>query len=396
MTKKAAMVVQGVNLGAAKMTIVDASLAAKGQAVGGTDEQKVGRLATWYLKNTPKTRIADCSTCGGESDVEEPACPFCGDGEVTDAPAPLAPAGTSGKTAVHDSPPPAPKREGTPSAAQQKPFSGRVPYSPRPAPRPATPVAGSDAVVVDAKGVEVITPPATEEALNAAVQNIGSLMQSAADRLWELGAEIRRVFDASLWTQRKTDDGAARYKSWGQFCEVELGISHGYSLKLMDVAREFSREQVRQIGASKLHITLAVPKGEARDRLLGIAPTVSKADLAKQAKAEAEAAQAEAERPAARDTGRGGKNKTGKGGAGSHLGGPPRTGGRKPEKITVAMLTGRVELCPVNVKGAKVKVKIPTAPAVAEERMFNGVKQRIIVTNDDDGFLLVIVERVRE
>lgn len=344
------VLVHGVNMGAVKIPLVDAALARRSLAIGGTDQQKVGRLAQWYGQHTPKGRIADCSTCGGESDVEEPACPFCGDGE-SDVPA-VAPAarGTSGKSAAEAVAPPA----------------GLVRYpGPRvPPPRP----------------VEVLAPPASEAALDAAVAQIGELMHSAADRLWELGAAVKDVFDRTLWSMRKTDDGAARYKSWGQFCETELGISHGYSLKLMDVASVFSREQVRTIGASKLYITLQVPKAE-RDKLLGAAEAgASKRDLEKLAQEVGKEK---------RDTGR-----KGKGGAGTHKGGPK--GGRKLEKITVAMLTTRVEMHPVTSKGAKVKLKVPHAPLVAEERMFNGVKQRIVVTTDEEGFLLVVVERVRE
>jgi hypothetical protein len=361
------MVVNGVNMGAAKMPLVEAALVRRSLPVGGTDAQKVGRLVAWYAAHTPKNRIADCSTCGGESDVEEPACPFCGDGESEAAPAPASMTGTSGKVA--SAPPTSPAKPVPPSAA------GLVRYE---KPKPAT-------GLVSAPVAEVVARAPSEAALDDAVAGIGVLMQSAADRLWELGAAIRDVFDTGLWGQRKSEDGAAKYKAWGQFCEAELGISHGYSLKLMDVAREFSRDQVRKIGASKLHITLAVPKGEARDRLLGIAPTTSKVDLAKLAETEKKALDAPA-----RDTGRGKK-----GGAGTHKGGPAKSGGRKPEKITVAMLTNRVELTPLTVDGKKGKLKI-THPFIAEERLFNGVKQRIVVTNDEEGFLLLVIERVRE
>lgn len=385
-----------VNTSVVRMALVEGMLDAKGLSAGGTDQQKLERLQAWYQKNTPKSRIADCSTCGGESDVEEPRCPYCGDGEVADEQAVDDVPATSGKTS-HDPPatppPPAPSSEAAPAPAGETlnippappPPVGLVPY--RRGAKRAVPK------VVETTGVEIVTPPPTEEALNDAVQHISDLMIGAADKLWEVGNAIKEVFEQGLWTARKNDDGSAKYKSWGHFCEVELGISHGHSLKLIDVAREFTREQVRQIGPTKLHITLQVPKGEARDRLLGIAPSVNKAELAKAAKAEVEA---EASKPkAARSTGRGGKGKAGKGGAGSHVAGPPRTGGRKPDKITVAMLVNRVEISPLNEKGAKQKLKIGS-PLVAEERLFNGVRQRVIVTNDDDGFVLVIIERSRE
>lgn len=367
------MVVSGVNMGAVKIALVERRLEAFGLQTGGTEAHKVARLSDWYQKHAPKNRIADCTTCGGESDTDEPACPFCGDGEVEAPKASGAAQGASGKALTPPPPPPA------------KPVAVKTPPPP---PVPAD-AAGKGLVRVTKTSARVPPPPgsatelalpATEEALDEHVAEVRVLMASAADRLWELGFKLKAVFDSSLWTQRKADGGGDKYKSWGQFCEAELSISHGYSLKLMDVVREFTREQVKQIGASKLYITLQVPKGEARDRLLGIAPSVSRREL------EEKAAEAGKEK---RETGR-----TGKGGAGTHKPGAAK-GGRKPEKITVAMLTTRVELQPVNEKGLRVKVKIPS-PLAAEERMFNGVKQRIVITNDESGHVLIVIERVRE
>jgi len=380
MSKPKPMVVAQVNMGAVKIALVDKALELHAQPVGGTDEQKVKRLAAWYAdpNNTPKARLADCSTCGGESDVNEPACPFCGDGET--APSAPAPAGTSGRAATE----PAPKA----TKAAPAPPAGmvRVDRSVPKVPRPGLPiVAESEAARLqrlgeEARAAEEVILPQTEEALDGAVKRIGDLMWQAADRMYELGTELKGVFNQALWRQRKNSDGTDRYKSWGHFCEAELGISHGYSLKIMDVAENFTREELLKIGASKLYITLSVPKGEARDRLLGLAPTTPKAELAKLAKEAAETP---------RETGR-----KGKGGAGTHKGGPALKGGRKPEKITVAMLTNRIEMIPVAVNGKQVKMKI--GPLACEERLFNGVKQRIVVTNNEDGHVLVVVERVRE
>lgn len=366
-TKPAAAAIHGVRMGAVRIALVDAALTRHDLAVGGTDQQKVSRLSQWYGQKTPKNRIADCSTCGGESDVEERACPYCGDGDTE----PVVPA--------------VPSVQGTSGRAATEAPVGLVKVSRKPLKMPEAALVPAAVESRDSTPIVVLATPVTEAALDAAVEGISTLMRSAADRLWELGDAIRDVFDSGLWGQRKSDDGSTKYKAWGQFCEVELGISHGYSLKLMDVAREFTRDQVRQIGASKLHITLAVPKGEARDRLLGIAPTTSKVDLMKVAETERRGLDI-----SPRDTGRGKK-----GGAGTHKGGAAKSGGRKPEKITVAMLTNRVEIVPQSLDGKKSKLKI-ASPLIAEERLFNGVKQRIVITNDEDGFLLVVVERVRE
>lgn len=362
MTTKA-VIVNNVQMSAVKMTLVEAALGKRGLALGGGDVQKVARLAAWLQTHTPKSKLADCSTCGGESNVDDSACPFCGDGEVETVPAaPDVPA-TSGKVA-HAAPaatpvPPAPRAVDLVPLNQGETIAGSV-------------------------------VAATPASLDAAVENIKRLATHAAERLWELGSAIVDVFDRSLWKTRRAADGTEKYKAWGQFCEAELGISHAYSLRLMDVAREFSREQIARIGATKLSITLTVPKGPERDRLLGIAPQLTKAQLAVEAK-KVTAPKTPEEPPApARQTGR-----VSKGGAGTHKAGPPRTGGRKPEKLTVASMLTRVELPLVDATGKKWRHQVPR-PFAAEERMVNGVKQRFVVQTNEEGFVVLVVERARE
>lgn len=388
MVKQQPMVIGNINAGAVKIPLVDKALLARGQPIGGTDQQKITRLATWFQANTPKNQIADCMTCGAESDIRLPECPFCGDGDAAPEPAPPPVPATSGKVAGlgFGPPPPLPLPPGNLVKYEKGMKRPAPPKQPEPPLEPAddrgpTP---TPAIVVSPPA-EVILPPQTEASLDAEVDAVNVLKRGVADRLWELGDRIRALFDSALWTARQGPDGAQRYKSWGEFCETELGISHGYSLKLMDVAREFTREQVGKIGAAKLHLTLNVPKGPARERLLGLAESgATRAEIAEAARAEIELL------PDAppRDTGRGSK-----GGAGAHrVGGQS---GRKPERITVAALLDRVEMYPTTPKGTKYRTKIPI-PIACEERMFNGCVQRIVVTNDEAGYLMVVVERTRE
>lgn len=355
-------VVAAVNLGAVRPGHVHAALALRGLSLEGGLDKQVARLAAWIKEHTPKERIADCSTCGGESDVNDAACPFCGDGEVDVGSAPATVPATSGKAAT-EAPP-------EPEAPVIRRVVKRSIEAPLPPPIPT----------------QIVSLPRTEEALDQQVAVVRSLIVRTADSLWELGTTLRGIFDEALWRVRRKEDGSETYSSWGQFCEAEFGFSHGYSLRLMDVSREFSREQVRSIGASKLHLTIQIPKGPARDRLLGIAPSVTKAELAVEVKKAAEA-----EETPARSTGR-----TAKGGAATHKAGPPRTGGRKPDKITIAALLQRVEFPLENGAGKRVKLKLPTGPLAASERLLNGVTQRFVVTVGDDGTLLLVVERTRE
>lgn len=342
MTRQATKV-QGVVISKVQIACVDEALTEHKLSVGGTDVQKVGRLAEYYRENVDKKRLADCSTCGGVSDVREPACPFCGDGAVEGQATP--------HPDQHLTPPPPP----LPQAA----IVHRTPDH-----------------------TTVITTPMTEGDLNVAVLRVRELKLSAAERLWELGDAVKRIFDTELWKQRTSDAGVPKYKTWGQFSEAELAITHSYSFKLMDVAATFTRDEVRMLGPTKLYITLTVPKGEKQAKLLQAAGAGASArDLGKMADEMGKEK---------RDTGR-----TAKGGAGAHKAGAKK-GGRKPEKITVAMLCTRVEvpLC----KGADVAKRAKTLADMptGEERMFNGVKQRFVVTKEKDGSLLLVVERVRE
>jgi hypothetical protein len=276
---------------------------------------QVQAVAAHYRKATPRARLADCDTCGGISDVNEETCPFCGDGEVV---------GASGPTMVH---------------------------------------------------TRVMMPVLSVADLDAAVATVQKLKSESAGSLWELGTEIRRIYTTKLWTQRVDERGAPRYKAWSQFCDSELGISPTYAYKLTDVAEAYSREQVRLLGAAKLHVTLLVPK-EHRDKLLNSA-------LAGASVRQLNAAATKiGKKP--RDTGRKGKG-----------GGAQAGGGRKAEKITVAALIGRVEI-PLFKGGTDKPARALTDVPRGVERLMNGVSQVFVVTKNPDGQWVLVVERVRE
>lgn len=315
--------VAGVDVSKVVAAVLDATI--KRLEMGGVADADVkGRVtavAAHYRKSTPRARLADCDTCGGISDVNEEACPYCGDGEI----------------------------------------------------------AGAD------KGAVVATQSATRLGvvltvadLDAAVENVRRLKTESAGSLWELGTEIRRIFTLKLWTQRADEKGAPRYKAWGTFCETELGISPTYAYKLTDVAEAYSREQVRALGAAKLHVTLLVPK-EHREKLLSLALGGSSV---RQLNAAAEAI---GKKP--RDTGRAGK------GGGRQEGG--KTPGRKLEKITVAALIGRLEI-PLFKGGTDKPARNLADVPRGEERLLNGVTQVFVVTKNEDGQWVLVVERVRE
>jgi hypothetical protein len=331
--------VSGVDMSKVKFDCVNKALVKHGLPIGGTDAQKVLRLAAYYRQATPKSRLADCSTCEGVSDVEEESCPFCGDGAVEE---------------------------------EAVPVVSIVPAKPP-----------QVLVKVERKKQEIVVveQPATEKDLDAAVAAIHELKARATESLWDLGNDIGKLHKSGLWKIRRSDDGSPKYKSWGQFTESELGITQGYSYKLMDVAGAYSRDQLRQFGPSKLYLSLTVPPEARKVVLQQIEEGASVSELR---------TLREQIGKAPHDTGRSKKV-----GALAHKPGAKK-GGRKPEKITVAMLLNRVEM--VGTKPGTdrpVKIRLPSQ-IVAEERLFNGVTQRIVVTNEEDGTVLIIVERVRE
>lgn len=340
--------VQGVLMEKVRIELVREASVRLGATVEGlSDAQLVGQLVSLYKQTVDKKGLADCTTCGGISDVAEPMCPYCGD------------------TGIEETEP-EPEPEVVPEVAEPEP-------SPEVAPPPS-------AIVP-----VILEHPLDEGDLDRAVSRVQELKLEAASSVWELGNEVKRLCDLELWKQRKDAEGVPKYKTWGQFTEAELGITHSYSFRLMDVSSNYTKEQVRQLGASKLYITLTVPK-EQRDLLLHAAEEgASKRELE-------EMAEDIGKEP--RTTGR-----TKKGGAGAHKGkgkAAPKRKAKTTDKVTVAMLCTRVEipLCKGASKEKRAKSLIDMP--VGEERLFNGVTQRFVLTKDDDGCLVLVVERTRE
>jgi hypothetical protein len=352
--------VQGVEMAKTSATIIAASLVRLGLDVEGSDAEKVGRLVSYYKEKVDKKRLADCDICGGISDVNEPECPYCGDSGVAVGP-------------LHETPAPA---EPAPPVAKVSKAKAKA----TPAPEEAPVEAQAEIIAPPVQAAIVLSSPWTEADLDSAVGRVQELKLQTADRLWELGAAVKQICDNQLWLQRTDENGAPKYKTWGQFTETELEITHSYSYKLMDVAAHYTRDEVRRLGASKLAITLTVPK-EKRAELIDAAESASVRELDQMATDIGKEQ---------RDTGR-----TKKGGAGTHRK-DKKKGSKAPAKITVAMLCTRVEI-PLHKgaaadKRAKSLLDMPTG----EERMFNGVKQRFVVTKDQDGSLILVVERTRE
>jgi hypothetical protein len=228
--------VTGVDIDKVDESVLDAALKAAGFDVEGTVEEKVNKMADHQRDVTKADDLADCSTCGGESDVKLPSCPFCGDGEIIEGKA-----GAAKKAA---------------EKAKAKPASKRKL------------VATTE--TVHATVVEVITPGAamnTVAELDRAVANIALLKMAAVRNIWALGREIAIVIAGDLWKQRRDADGSLSYRTFKSFSELELGMSTTYAYKLARISETFTEQEVSAVGTKKLGIMLQLPK-PMQDKLI--------------------------------------------------------------------------------------------------------------------------------
>lgn len=308
--------VEGVNLDRINWERINISLRRNQLAIGGTDQQRLRRLVAFYREHTPKQRLADCSTCGGVSDIIETCCPFCGDTDVGE------------KTDML-------------------------------------------AVVVDQSPI-IMTP---ERQLDAAVKRVHEWKARTADSLWELGNEIQQLYDTGLWQKRTNPDGTPKYRQWAMFVEQELSISNTYSYRLMDICSQFTREQVRDIGPTKLSMTLKV----------------TSSDRIKMLRAAADGATVSQLRDLAREIGSVASRSERKRKSDRHY---RRGKGRKAEKFRIKEVVTRRELVPHREgddKGQRIRIPMPL---ICEEMITPTLKQRIVLTNEIDGTLILVIERM--
>jgi len=179
-------------------------------------DAKIKAVASHFKETMKADSLADCTTCGGDSDVNYRRCPYCGDGDVL------------------------------------------IPKAPLPAAEPPR--------------TELVTrkPVLSVNDLDKSVDRIQKLKVTAAKSIWELGQEIRLNYEQELWKLRRDAKGVVKYRNWKQFTAAELGISHTHAYRLMDVAAAFSKQEIEQIGATKLGVMLQLPEPH-RSKLIALA-----------------------------------------------------------------------------------------------------------------------------
>ncbi len=332
-----------VDLTKARQECVVAALKRHGLAPPGAGSwalaRQVSTLVAYYRAHTPRARIADCETCGGESDSGEAACPYCGDAD------------------------------GEASAEVE-------------AVEPVAPVVGGLQVVPAAGSmVAAAEPPSgsTERDLDRAVAKVLRLRRDAASSIWELAVAVREVSESSIWKLRRDETGAPKWTSWGRFAVEELGVSPAYSYQLIEVAKTFTRAEVDEVGIKKLIVSLRVSHHDRGDILAAARAGESVSEL-------------EARVETVLDGGEAGGDDGGAGGGGE-AGATPRP--RLARGVTAAMLMRRVTI-PLYRPGSMARARRLADTPRGEERLVNGVKQVFVVDVDSDGGLVLIVERLRE
>jgi hypothetical protein len=366
-------VINGVLLDKAKEAIILKSL--KAQKLEGKKGEPldtlVMRLAMHFKEkgngtdDDPKELMecdAEAGGCGGGSFRELAACPFCG--MVNDD------AGSgSGSDSKDD-------RPSTPSA-----------------------LAGTNPKAQEPEAARKTSAIASAKKLDEAVAEVQRLKGAYAGSNWDLGKKVLEIFTEGTWKLRLDDNGKARWKGFDSFCHAELGLLPNQAFDVMDLAKNFTREQMLTLGKAKLKLIAQAPEEDKQKLLEQAAKGGKDGKGATKREIEAEVRRIKKEKGHRRAS-RGGQAK------GSTTAGAG--GGRKPkpaeDKVTVSQMVGKVtvklfqkpanvkKFDPKELKRAKTVGKVPWGRNV----LLNGVVQSFTVRENGAGELELVVETARE
>jgi len=227
----------GVDMTKVDEKVLNAALKVAGFDVGGSVEARVNKMADHQRDVTKADNLADCSTCGGESDVNLPKCPFCGDGEIIEG------------------------KAGAAATLKAKAADKAKPATAKPVMKPTKKLV----LVTPDSVVEVVASALVE--LDRAVANIDRFKLEAVKNIWALGREIAIIIAGDLWKQRRDDDGTLRHRTFRSFAELEIGMSASYAYKLAHISETFSEAEVAAVGTKKLGVMLQLPK-PMQDKLI--------------------------------------------------------------------------------------------------------------------------------
>jgi hypothetical protein len=383
--------------------VLNAALTVRQLGLEGTPRERAQRLIMDLAEKVPDGRLVVCSECGFFSDTQDPACTFCGTGDepktATTKEASVAADPKTGQKLVKR-PKTTKKIKSAPNSAPS--IEGEIVDAP----------AGSGAIVlrdptmittthVNGKSNGKITHANGSDQLDAAVAEVKRLKLETVKSAWQLGIQLKKIFDEKLFLQRRDSKGVPVYKTWPQFCAAELDLTSQHAFKLMDVAAIYSEKQIMQHGIARLGIAIRVPEA---DRQKFVDDAAKKGLNLKQFK---DAASTLTAGQSARDTGRGkGNSNLAKAKAGAkakqpHKGTAPAAKAQPDArpKITVAMVLGRTKV-PLfgrpKKKGAEpVRAKSLKEDPRGSEISPNGVETTYVLQADAKGQLFLVIDRHR-
>ena len=381
--------------------MVDEHLAKHDLVVEGDGlREKCDRLAAYYAQKIPAARLLNCTTCGFDSDRDEQCCPFCGDGEVVEpetsgkaeAVAAEVPKGEEASKKPRSAAPASKKTNGAAKSSDGEKAPPSVPAAPKSGAAETTTGPDGQALVLARKGKKSETVVATEahvvsaEELDKAIDEVQKAKQAAVFSYWELGRAIFLIYERKLFLERRDGSNNPKYKNWSQFVSTELRMTPAYSYKLMDVAANFTREDVEAIGTTKLGILLKLPEAARAELVEKAKKGLPRSKLADEVRKLAGSGPR-------RETGR---KKTPAGGGRK----AKPAGGDAPDgSITVAMVLGRVKIPlfarPKKAGAAELRAKKLGDDPHGVEQLANGVEVRYVVTTTAKGELQLVIERRR-
>lgn len=197
--------------------------------------------------------------CGGESPGDLVGCPFCGTGDAD-------------VESVKEKAPP----KDRPSA------KGKLALVPS-----HVPPGGGGPVQKLAEKFAGFPATSKLEDVNASVRRIEELKAQGAKSLWQIGDELRNVYERETWRQRHVEGDPTKlvYRSFNAWVEKECHFTTRYALELINVAAAFTEDEVIEVGVTKLEVIARVPdewKGLLLER---VKKGMKRAELVEQAKA---------------------------------------------------------------------------------------------------------------
>ena len=305
--------IKGIDTDHIDEAVINSHLERYGIACTGKLNRKLRILATHIAdmkENMSEVEFdaCKCSKCKGESPGILDECPFCGEGDTIDpeqvgqaaegaevtggpgeeeTPEPETPVEeetpepTPEPEAEPDAAPKPPKRSSAKKAASKKKEPAKKATSKKAAKKapkkkvlarkskkkPSAKATKGTAIVVDTPKVP---SKFGEIDLNQSVAKCRVFMSDATLECFRLGQELNHISDNNLYLLRRSEAGKSTYTSFKVFVRNEFGMSHQQAYNLMHVAKNFTEDQVREIGTTKLNLALKVPP-EMREEILASA-----------------------------------------------------------------------------------------------------------------------------